>query len=345
MPQSIRRYVLARRPEGMPRAQDFEMVETEYTGVEESQILVRNEWFSVDASMRLRMDVSDSPYLTPYQPGDSLDGWAIGVVVESRAPGFDVGSWVFHYQGWRDYALLNAGKVGWVEPRVVRVDDDRSPERYLGVLGPSGLTSWAGLEHVARLAPGDVVYVSAAAGAVGSLAVQIAKLRGNHVIGSAGSDEKVAYIVDELGADAAFNYRIETVQSALHRLAPDGIDVYFDNVGEGHLDGALLAMRPGGRIALCGSIASYNATDEDRPGIRNLFKATERGLTLRGYLARMFADRWDEFYDYITPLVAEGLITYPESVAHGLEAAPGAFIDLMAGANIGKTLVHLADRE
>jgi NADPH-dependent curcumin reductase CurA len=340
VPTLLRAFALGRRPRGVPTLGDFALVESKYNGLEAGQILVRNEWFSVDASMRLRMTATQSPYLTPYAPGDLLDGWAVGRVVETCADEFEVGAYVFHYAGWRNYAVLPTGPAGWVAPRKVVVSQTTRPEHYLGVLGPSGLTSWAGLIHAGELRDGDVVYVSAAAGAVGSLAIQIARLLDHRVIGSAGSDEKARYVTEYLKADGAFNYRRESVSAGLHRLASNGIDLYFDNVGGDHLDAALEAMRPAGRIVLCGAIADYNANEESRPGIKHLFKATERGLTLRGFLARMYADQWDEFHRNVSAWLAEGKLFYPETVVDGLESAPQALINLFEGANIGKTLIR-----
>lgn len=340
IPDRFRVFVLSRMPRGAPVVDDVTLVEIPPTPLRPGDFLVRNEYFSVDASMRRRMSLTPSAYLPPYRIGAELDGWAVGPVVSTRSSRFAVGDWVLHYLGWRDYAHLRSDDVGWTSPRRVAVDGTRPPETYLGPLGPSGLTSWAGLLLVAELRDDDVVFVSAAAGAVGSLAVQMAKRLGHRVIGSAGTDEKVHYVTTQLGADAAFNYRTEPVRAALNRLAPAGLDVYFDNVGAGHLDAALAVMRPGGRIALCGSIADYNA-DGERAGIKNLFAATERGLTLRGFLARMYADRWDDFQADVSAWLTERSIRFPVHIRGGLPSAPEALIDLLAGGNIGKTMIRL----
>ena len=182
VPSVIRAFTLARHPQGIPTVDDFAIAETSYDGLEENQFLVKNEWFSVEAVLRRRLDPGDSPYLSPLSVGDGLDGWAVGRVVETRAEGFDLGAFVFHYQGWRDHALLTVAPPSWTAPRVIPVDAELRPEYYLGALGPSGLTSWAGLVMVGQLAENDIVYDSAAAGAVGSLAVQIAKIKGNTVV-------------------------------------------------------------------------------------------------------------------------------------------------------------------
>jgi NADPH-dependent curcumin reductase CurA len=340
IPKQLRGVTLARRPNGMPSQDDFAIVETSYSGLDADEILVRNEWFSIDASIRLRMQPTPSPYLAPYNISDNFDGWAIGRVVESKSPGFAVGDYVFHYLGWRDYARISTAQTGWGAPRLVQVDATTTPNFYLGALGVSGLTSWAGLLHVAQIREGDIVYISAAAGAVGVMAVQIAKLLGHTVIGSTGSAEKVRYVTEELGADAAFDYHDESIADGLARLAPDGIDLYFDTVGGDHLDAALDAMRPDGRIALCGAISDYNSTDDEKYGVKHLFKATERGLTLRGFLARMYADKWDDFHRDASRWLASGMV-YPETVVDGLDAAPQALIGLLRGSNIGKVLVRM----
>lgn len=332
---------LARHPRGLPEPHDFAIVETSYPGLDANQFLVKNEWFSVEAVLRRRLDPGDSPYLSPLAIGDRLDGWAVGRVVDSRTDGFDIGQYVFHSAGWRDYAVLSATAPSWTSPRIIEVDARQPAESFLGVLGPSGLTSWAGLIKVGRLAENDTVYVSAAAGAVGSLAVQIAKLRGNRVVASVGSDEKARYVLDVLGADAAFNYRRESLAQGLARVAPHGIDLYFDNVGGDHLAAALEVMRAGGRVTLCGAVSTYNATKTGQPGVKNLFKAIEQGLTLSGFLARNFSDCFPQFRSEVSGWLRDGLLVYPENVVDGLDAAVEGFIGMLSGDNIGKTLVRL----
>ena len=226
-------------------------------------------------------------------------------------------------------------------PERIDVDDATPPRAYLGPLSWVGLTSFVGLLDVAELRDGDVVFVSGAAGAVGSLAVQIAKLFGNVVIGSAGSSEKVNYVRDVLGADAAFCYRAGDVRELLRAAAPDGIDVYFDNVGGPHLEAALDALRPGGRVALCGAISAYD-TGRPVPGPSRPIAAVTKGLTLRGFMARMYADRMAPFRADMRRWLAEGQIVYPEQVYEGMDQAPRALIDLLAGRNVGKVLVRLA---
>lgn len=331
---------LAARPQGEPRPDDFRLVEVEVPMPAEGELLVHNTWMSVDPSMRIRMHESDSSYLPMFQLDRPLEGWAVGEVTASRADGFAVGDTVLHQHGWREYALLSAEAGGRGAPTRIDVDDSTPARAYLGPLGWVGLTSYVGLLDVAELREGDVVFVSGAAGAVGSLAVQIAKIRGHMVIGSAGTAEKVAFVRDELGADAAFSYRDGSVRESLRAAAPEGVDVYFDNVGGDHLEAALDALRVGGRIAMCGAISNYNAIGLV-PGPPNLFETVARSLTIRGFLARRYEHRLPEFRRDMRRWLADGRVIYPETVVEGIECAPGALIGLLRGENIGKMLVRL----
>jgi NADPH-dependent curcumin reductase CurA len=337
---STREWHLAQRPRGEPRDEDFAFVEGDVPAPAENELLVRNTWMSLDPSMRIRMHGGASGYLPSFETGRALEGWAVGEVVESRAPGFSVGDAVLHPFGWRDYALLSLAGDGRSAPERIEVDDRVTDRAYLGPLSWVGLTSYVGLLDVAELRDGDVVFISAAAGAVGSLAVQIAKLRGHRVIASAGSAAKVAFLRDELGADAAFCYRDGDIGEQLRAAAPDGIDLYFDNVGGDHLQAALDALRPHGRVALCGAISTYNSS-EPVPGPSNLFNAVAKGLTLRGFLARMYAHRMPEFRQEMRGWLADGRIVYPETIFDGLEQAPRGLRALLAGENVGKVLVRL----
>ena len=335
LPTSGREIHLARRPTGWPEPSDFRLVEVPVTAPETGYALVRNAFLAVEPYMRVRM--SDVPsYAPPYEVGAVLDGPAVGVVVASAAAGFAVGDTVLHQQGWREYSTLPEGRGLVVDPGLLP-----SPSGYLSVLGAPGMTAWVGLTEAGGLAEGDVVYVSAAAGGVGGLAGQIAKLLGaGRVVGSAGTPAKVRYVTEELGFDAAFCYRDEPVATGLARVAPDGIDLYFDNVGGDHLEAAIDHLRPHGRVAMCGAIAQYNATDW-LPGPRNLTQAVTKRLTLRGFLVRDHMAKLAEFAVPMLGWLADGSIRTRETLVDGIEHAPEAFIAMMRGAYHGKVVVSL----
>jgi hypothetical protein len=317
----------------VPTADNFEVVEVDLPGPAQGEVLVENTWMSVDPYMRGRMNDVRS-YVKPFQIGEPLSGAAVGKVVESRSDGVPVGATVLHGLGWREHAVV-PGSGATV------VDTGLAPESaYLGALGMTGLTAYGGLRYAARLAEGDVVFVSGAAGAVGSLVGQIARLLGaSRVVGSAGSPAKVARLL-ELGFDAAFDYHDGPVSARLKEVAPQGIDVYFDNVGGEHLEAAISSLRPHGRIALCGAIAQYNAT-EPTPGPRNLALAIGKQLSLQGFLVGAYSDKAAEFADLMAGWLAEGAVTWDETVRDGLENAPQAFLDLLGGGNTGKMVVRL----
>lgn len=324
---------LAARPHGEPQPTDFELAEVELPDPGEDQVLIRNTFMSVDPYMRGRMNDVKS-YTPPFQLGAALDGGAVGEVVASNFEGLAPGDVVVHQLGWREHAVLDGRHVS-------KVDADGIPESaFLGVLGMPGLTAYAGLLDVAELKDGDVVFVSGAAGAVGSLAGQIAKLRGHTVIGSAGSAEKVAHLVDDLGFDQAFNYKDGPVTEQLAAAAPDGIDLYFDNVGGEHLEAAIDAFNLHGRAALCGMISNYNATAPN-PAPRNMMSLVGKRITLRGFIVTDHGARVKDLIAEVAPAVRDGRIQFRETVREGLENAPQAFIDLLRGANTGKMVVKL----
>jgi NADPH-dependent curcumin reductase CurA len=326
---------LASRPTGQPTPENFTLVETELPAPGPGQVLLRNTFMSVDPYMRGRMNDAKS-YVPPFQIGQALDGGAIGEVVDSNSPDLKPGDTVLHGLGWRDFAVTDAARARKVDPAAVP-----SPSAYLGVVGMPGLTAYVGLLDIAAMKEGETVFVSGAAGAVGSLAGQIAKLRGAaRVVGSAGSASKVDYLVRELGFDAAFNYKDGPVREQLRAAAPDGIDVYFDNVGGEHLEAAISAFHPFGRAALCGAIAHYNA-DGPVSGPRNLSLAVGKRLTLRGFIVTDHSDRMREFVREVSGWLAKGEIRFAETVIDGLENAPSALIGLLRGENTGKMLVRL----
>jgi NADPH-dependent curcumin reductase CurA len=336
---------LVRYPDGAIDPKDFTIVTTDLAGPQAGEVLVRNTFTSVDPALRIRMAPSaPAGYFPAFALHSPLDGiMTVGEVVESRAEGFVAGDAVWHRLGWRDYATVRAGEIALGGlGTLTRLDTARAPaQAYLGALGGMGLTAWAGLFQVAQLRDGDVVWVSAAAGAVGSLAVQFAKLRGHRVIGSAGSDAKVAYLHDELGLDAAFNHRAGPVAEQLRAAAPEGIDVYFDNVGGEHLEAALGALRLNGRVALCGAISQY-----ERPvapaGPRNLFQAVANDLTLRGFRGSSNMHLLEPMQEQVSNWLASGSLRYREAITDGLEHAPAALVAMLAGETLGKTLVRIS---
>ncbi len=326
---------LASRPTGWPVPENFSLVTTELPPPADGQLLVRNLYMSVDPYMRGRMNDVKS-YVPPFQIGQPLDGGAVGEVVESRADGFAPGDLVLHGLGWREHAIVDSASTRRVDPR-----PGLSPSVYLGALGMPALTAYVGLLDIARFKPGDVVFVSGAAGAVGSMVGQIARLRGaKRVIGSAGSPEKIAYVTGKLGFDTAFNYRDGDVRAQLAAAAPDGIDVYFDNVGGDHLEAALGALNTHGRVALCGAISMYNAT-QPAPGPRNLGLAVPKRLSLRGFIVFDHNDRYGAMLDEVGGWLANGDLVAEETVVDGLDHAVDAFIGVLQGRNTGKMVVRL----
>ncbi|AGL17892.1 NADP-dependent oxidoreductase [Actinoplanes sp. N902-109] len=325
---------LARRPHGTPVPDDFEIARTSVPAPQPGQLLVRNTLMSVDPYMRGRMDDRKS-YVPPFDLGQPMQGGAVGEVVASAADGFKPGDQVLHGLGWREYALVDARSAAPVDPAAAPLG------AYLGVLGMTGLTAYAGLLRTAEFRPGDTVFVSSAAGAVGQVAGQLARIRGaGRVIGSAGSAGKVAYLRDELGFEAAFNYRDAPVRQLLEAAAPDGIDVYFDNVGGDHLEAAIARMNVHGRICVCGMISVYNAT-EPAAAPRNLAQLIGKRITMRGMLVGDHNDLRDQFIAEVAPLVADGTLRYRETIHEGIENAPAAFLSMLRGDNIGKVLVRL----
>ena len=326
---------LARRPEGWPTHDDFRTVEVELSDPAPGEVRVANEFVSVDPYMRGRMNDVRS-YVAPYALDEVIAGGAIGRVVASAADDLPIGTVVLHQHGWSDVVQADASTF-----RVVPEVPGMPLSLRLHILGMTGLTAYVGLTAIAGLAPGDTVFVSGAAGAVGTAVGQIAKLLGaGRVIGSAGSPEKVALLTEKYGYDAAFNYKDGPVREQLAALAPEGVDVFFDNVGGDHLEAALDVMNDGGRIALCGAITSYNTT-ERVPGPDNMANIITRGLRLQGFTLANYLHLSPEFSEKMTRWFAEGRIAYDETIVDGIENTVDAFLDMMRGANTGKMLVRV----
>lgn len=331
----VRRY-----PAGPVTAGDFEVVEVEVPRPAPGEVLVRNTWTSVDPGLRLRLR-PDAPagYFVAFPLGRPMDGvMAVGEVMESRAPGFSPGDVVSHAHGWREYAVVDpaAVQLGGIGT-LTRLDlGGAEASWFLGPLGGMGLTAYAGLHVVEALRGGETVWVSAAAGAVGSLAVQIAKLSGNRVIASAGSDDKVAWLQDSLGVEA-FNYH-DGLDHQLGTLAPDGVDAFFDSVGGDHLEAALNHLGRNGRVAMCGSISEY---ESEPKGPRNLFLAVSKDLTLRGFRGSSNLHLMPEMQHVVGGWLGTGELVHRETVFTGLESAPHALAEMIAGRTIGKTLVSI----
>ena len=324
---------LATRPQGMPIPANFTLARRELEPLPDRQVRVRNLFMSVDPYMRGRMNDGPS-YVPPFALGQPLEGGAVGEVVESRAPEFKPGDAVVSNFGWREYFTAAPKDLHPVSREIQPLS------AYLGVLGMTGMTAWTGLNLVTVKA-GEVIYISGAAGAVGNVAGQLAKLRGCRVIGSAGSMAKVRFLREECGFDVAFDYKTGPVLEQLKLEAPDGIDVYFDNVGGEALEAALSALRVHGRIIACGGISGYNEA-KPRPGPTNLFNITTKRLTMKGMIVSDSLDRQGEFEKEVGGYFRAGKLKNKETVVEGIGQAVGAFLGLFAGKNIGKMVVKLA---
>ncbi len=324
---------LASRPRGLPTADNFTLTQVELGPPQDGQVLVRNLCMSVDPYMRGRMNDGKS-YAPPFELGRPLEGGAVGEVIESRAKEFKPGEAVTSSFGWREYFIAAPKELHLVSREIQPLSV------YLGALGMTGMTAWAGL-HLVEIRAGETIFISGAAGAVGSVAGQLAKLRGCRVIGSAGSMEKVMFLREECGFDIAFDYKAGPVLEQLNLEAPDGIDVYFDNVGGEALEAALSALRVHGRIIACGGISGYNE-EKPRPGPSNLFNITTKRLTMKGLMVLDWLDRQAEFEREVGGYFKAGKVKHKETVVKGIDQAVGAFLGLFQGQNVGKMVVELA---
>jgi NADPH-dependent curcumin reductase CurA len=329
MPTKSRQVHLVKRPDGQPKVDDFKIVETVLPDIADGQVLIKQLYMSVDPFMRPRLT-------TDYELDRVLGGGALGRVVQSRNGQFAEGDLVNNLQGFREYAVSDGRDLRKLTP---------VPELPLtasmSVLGATGFIAYGGMLEIAKLKDGEQVFVSTAAGAVGSIAAQIAKIKGCYVIGSTGSDEKAAWL-REIGLDAVINYRNTPIEEAVKSSAPRGIDVYFDNVGGDHLDAALASMNPLGRVAVCGMISGYNQPGT-RTVVHNLSKVIYGRIMLRGFVVMDFVHLREQFIRDMSEWLKAGKIKWKDTVLHGIEEAPHAMVGLMRGENIGKMLVHLAD--
>jgi NADPH-dependent curcumin reductase CurA len=334
MPTTSREIRLKSRPVGLPTPANFELASVAVPEPAAGEVTVKNLWMTVDPYMRGRMNDAVS-YTPPFQLGQAMQGGAVGEVVASKADALKPGDLVSSFFGWREAFNAPAGALEKLETHGL------PPQAFLGAAGMPGLTAYVGLLKIAALKEGDVVFVSAAAGAVGQIVCQIAKLKGHTVIGSAGGAEKIAYL-KEIGVDHAIDYKAEKdLTGALMQAAPGGIDVYFDNVGGAHLEAALVAAKPFARFALCGMIAGYNATDLG-DGVRGLMMTVGKQLRLEGFIVSSHNDVAPAFRREFAEWAAQGKIRWRETVEEGIEHAPDAFLKLFSGENVGKMLVKLA---
>ena len=326
-----RAWHLKARPTGLPTMDNFELKELPAEPLGDNMVRVANNWLSVDPYMRGRMNDVKS-YVPPFEVGAPLQGGAVGTVIESRSPDFREGDKVFHMLGWREQATGPAEAFHKVPAMGV------ADSQWLGNLGLTGATAYFGLLRVAEAKEGDIVFVSAAAGAVGSAVVQIAKAKGMTVIGSAGGAEKCEW-VKALGADAVVDYKAQPIVKGLMEAAPKGIDVYFDNVGGDHLDAAFAAARNKARFAICGMIEGYNAGPP--PAFRYIMRVIAARIRMEGFIYTDYLAEMPDFYRDMGGWIAAGKVQSRETVHDGIEATPQAFLDLFSGGNTGKMLVRL----
>jgi NADPH-dependent curcumin reductase CurA len=325
---------LKSRPVGTPVADNFELATIELPAPGAGEVQVRNHWMTVDPYMRGRMNDVKS-YSPPFALGEAMQGGAVGEVIASNDPSLAVGDLVQSMYGWREAFNAPAAAVQKLDTFGL------PPQAFLGVAGMPGMTAWVGLLKIAAMKDGDVVFVSGAAGAVGQIVVQIAKIKGNTVIGSCGGADKVAYL-KSIGCDEVIDYKAEKdLTAALNRVAPKGIDVYFENVGGEHMDAAIAAARPFARFALCGMISQYNSTGE-MYGVKNLIQAVGKSIRLEGFIVSNSFQHLPEFLKDMSGWIAGGKIQWKETIDEGIENAPGAFLKLFRGENTGKMLVKLS---
>ncbi|HEY5107228.1 MAG TPA: NADP-dependent oxidoreductase [Caulobacteraceae bacterium] len=328
MPRESREIHLVRRPGGLPREDDFALVVTEVADPKDGEVVVENLYMSVDPAMRPRMTAGQAL-------GEAMGGGAIGRVIASRNAAFDEGDLVNNRFGFREFFLTDGKGLSKLAPEA-----GLPLTVHMHALGGTGFTAYGGLLHVGALQEGEQVFVSTAGGAVGSVAAQIAKIKGCRVVGSTGADEKALWLKNDCGLDVVINYKKEPIRQALETATPKGLDVYFDNVGGEHLEAALRRMNTLGRIPVCGMISGYNTSGAP---VRNLSNIIYSRVMLRGFVATDFMHLYEAFRADMTGWLRDGQIKYQETIFEGIDQAPAALIGLFSGVNAGKMLVKLAD--
>ena len=322
---------LIRYPEGTPSISDFSLVTLPLPALSDGEVIIKNKWMSVDPYMRVRMQAKKG-YLPPFELNACLEGHAIGEVIESHCPTITKGTMVKHFGGWQDYCITTGDRVVPFVPQ-----SDLS--HYLGVLGMPGMTAYIGLFHYGKPQPGDTLFVSAASGAVGSLVCQLGKQQGCHIIASAGREDKIRWLQEVAGIDKVIHYKTQSIIQELPKQTPNGIDIYFDNVGGDHLKAAYDQMNPFGRIVLCGMISQYN---NSHPTLAmDLFPIVSKRLTLSGFILSDHMDQEQAFMNHVLPLIKKDQIKMEQAFTEGIESAPQTFIDLLNGTYLGKVLVKL----
>ncbi len=325
---------LKSRPEGLPSAENFDFNEVQLNDLKDGEVLVKNLWMSVDPYMRGRM-IDRKSYIEPFKIGEALEGGAIGEIIESNNDALPVGTKVSHMQGWRSHFVSS------LEGLTALPETPIDASHFLGVMGMPGMTAWVGLNRIANLKAGETLFVSAASGAVGSVVCQLGKIMGAKVIGSVGSDEKAATL-KSFGVDKIINYKTTNdLNAALAEAAPEGIDVYFENVGGEHLYAALNNMKDYGRIAVCGMIAQYNDTTPT-PGPANLAQIIMKKLRMEGFIVFDHWEHYGEFAQEMGQYLATGKVKAEQTIYSGLDKTPEAFIGLFEGKNKGKMVVKLS---
>ncbi|MEX0761059.1 MAG: NADP-dependent oxidoreductase [Dehalococcoidia bacterium] len=336
MPENVnRQFRLKSRPNGYPEESDFDLTREPIPRPRHGEILVKTLWLSMDPYMRGRMSEARS-YTAPVPIGGIMQGGVVGRVMESKDDRFSPGEIVNASLGWQEYGVVPAGAARKVDPGIAPIST------ALGVLGMPGMTAYFGLLRVGRPEPGDTVVVSAASGAVGAVVGQVARIMGCRAVGIAGSDEKIGYITGELGFDAGINYKTEDVDAAIGEACPDGVNVYFDNVGGAITDAVINHLAYRARVAICGQISQYNLPNPEMAP-RNLRAFLTNQASLEGFLVNRFADDHERGRQRMALWIKEGRIKYREDVVEGLENAPKALIGMMHGANFGKLLVRVSE--